>query len=401
MRTSFNTRPQRHALTTELSDALRESIPGLCRRSTWATLGRRPVHRTAAGQLESRDSLESRNRMPSDKSEPSPELYRREQQVAIAAVTRAAQLCRSVRAEMATVDAVEKSDRSPVTIADLGSQALVCRDLVAAFPGDPIVGEEDATWLRRPENAAHLAQVTDRVRRLVPDATPESVCDWIDAGNGQVANRFWTLDPIDGTKGFLRDDQYAIALALIEDGEVKVAALGCPALPLDLEDPLSAAGTLFVAVRDEGATMAPLGEGSFMSPFVPIRVAQPSDELRLRFVESVEADHGDAALQAAIARAAGISRPPLRLDSQVKYGAVARGDAALYLRLPSPRHQDYREKIWDHAAGALIVEAAGGRVTDMHGRPLDFASDALLHGTRGIVVSNGSLHDAVLAAIAG
>jgi 3'(2'), 5'-bisphosphate nucleotidase len=104
-------------------------------------------------------------------------------------------------------------------------------------------------------------------------------------------------------------------------------------------------------------------------------------------------------LQQAIAQAAGISRPSLRMDSQAKYGAVARGDAALYLRLPSPKSPDYREKIWDHAAGALIIEEAGGRVTDMHGRPLDFASDYKMNHNRGVVASNGLIHEAVLEAL--
>ena len=82
------------------------------------------------------------------------------------------------------------------------------------------------------------------VRRFQPDATPETLCHWIDAGNGAVKQRFWTLDPIDGTKGFLRNDQYAVALALIEDGEVKVGALACPALPFKLDDPASPTNSL-------------------------------------------------------------------------------------------------------------------------------------------------------------
>jgi 3'(2'), 5'-bisphosphate nucleotidase len=134
--------------------------------------------------------------------------------------------------------------------------------------------------------------------------------------------------------------------------------------------------------------------------FAPIQVTQEPDEARLRFVESVEAGHGNQALQQAIARAAGITQPSLRMDSQAKYGAVARGDAVLYLRLPSPRSPDYREKIWDHAAGSLVVEEAGGRVTDMHGQPLDFASDYKMHNNRGVIVSNRTLHSAVIEALA-
>jgi 3'(2'), 5'-bisphosphate nucleotidase len=88
------------------------------------------------------------------------------------------------------------------------------------------------------------------------------------------------------------------------------------------------------------------------------------------------------------------------MDSQAKYGVVARGDATLYLRLPSAKHADYREKIWDHAAGTLIIQAAGGRVTDMHGKPLDLTSDYKMRDNRGVVASHGARHDAVIEALA-
>jgi 3'(2'), 5'-bisphosphate nucleotidase len=78
---------------------------------------------------------------------------------------------------------------------------------------------------------------------------------------------------------------------------------------------------------------------------------------------------------------------------------VARGDAAIYLRLPSPKTPDYRECIWDHAAGAIIVEEAGGRVTDALGGELDFSQGRKLEKNRGIVASNGHLHSAILEEI--
>jgi 3'(2'), 5'-bisphosphate nucleotidase len=322
--------------------------------------------------------------------------YEREREVAVLAVTRAAWLCQAVRAEIVGVASLAKADESPVTLADFGAQALVCRDLQEAFPGAAIVAEEDARELAKPDHAATLEHVLAYVRRFHPEAAAETVCGWIDAGNGNVGERFWTLDPIDGTKGFLRNDQYAVALALVERGAVRLAALACPALPVDPDDAAGPVGVVFVAVRGEGAALAPLGSPAFR----PLARGAAVGGARLRFVESVEADHGDAAAQAAVAQAVGIVEPSLRMDSQVKYGVVARGDAALYLRLPSPRHPGYREKIWDHAAGALLVEETGGRVTDMNGRPLDFTSSALMDANRGVVASRGGLHDAALAALA-
>ncbi len=322
--------------------------------------------------------------------------YTPEKQVAIEAVTRAAGLCMAVRAGHAGAESLSKNDHSPVTVADFGAQAMVCQHVLAAFPRDVIVAEEDSAELQKPENNAMLAQVTRQVQKFIPAATSQDVCAWIDAGKGAITPRFWTLDPVDGTKGFLRNDQYAIALALIEAGEVKVSALACPALPLNLAAPDGELGVIFVAVRGQGAAMASLHSGRFS----PIHVTAGANTAGLRFAESVEAAHGDQARQEALAQATGITRPPLRMDSQAKYGAVARGDAALYLRLPSPHAPDYRENIWDHAAGTLIVEEAGGRVTDMFGQPLDFANHRKMRHNQGVIVSNGALHPAVIQALA-
>ncbi len=317
--------------------------------------------------------------------------YQQEKVVAIAAVRQAAQLCEAVRLEMVPA-AIEKSDKSPVTVADFGAQAVICRALALAFPQDPVVGEEDGADLRQPEMAPVLETVTAQVGRWVADSTPDQVIDWIDHGNGDVAPRYWTLDPIDGTKGFLRGDQYAIALALVEEGDLKVGVLGCPYLSFDGGD----RGLLLVAVRGQGTVIMPLFEAG---PIQPLRVSDSTQGDRHRFVESVEAGHGNQAEQAAIAAAIGITTPSLRMDSQAKYAAVAAGQAVLYLRLPSPKTPDYREKIWDHAAGTLVVQEAGGRVTDMEGRPLDFSRAARFIGNRGVIVSNGLLHDRVLAAL--
>ena len=112
--------------------------------------------------------------------------------------------------------------------------------------------------------------------------------------------------------------------------------------------------------------------------------------------ESVVAAHAAHSVQAGIARRLGITAPPYRIDSQCKYAVVARGEASIYLRLP--RDTSYREKVWDHAAGAVVVTEAGGRVTDLDGNPLDFSQGRLLANGRGIVCTNGAIHDRVLEA---
>ena len=322
--------------------------------------------------------------------------YSVEKEHAYQAIVRAAALCRRVQADMVEPTSAEKADRSPVTVADYASQAVICKELADAFPDDPVVAEETSEGLRAPDRTQMLAQVNHYVATSLPEATPDDVCDWIDYGGADPCPRFWTLDPIDGTKGFLRGEQYAVALALIVDGQVQVGALACPNLPLDLDRPGGPCGVIFLAVHGQGAEMLLLDDPSSARS---ISVASLDDPSAARFVESVESGHANHAAHESLAQTLGITQPSVRLDSQAKYGAVARGDAAIYLRLPSPKTPDYRERIWDHTAGVLIIEEAGGRVTDALGAVLDFSQGRRLENNRGIVASNGHLHAAILDAI--
>jgi 3'(2'), 5'-bisphosphate nucleotidase len=203
---------------------------------------------------------------------------------------------------------------------------------------------------------------------------------------------FWTLDPIDGTKGFLRGEQYAVALGLLEDGAVTLGVLGCP----NLEGPDGRPGALLAAVRGEGAWVLPLA-GDGVGDRKPIRVADVTETAGARFCESVESGHSDQDQSSQIAAELGITAEPVRVDSQAKYAIVAQGLASIYLRLPT--RKDYREKIWDHAAGSIVVEEAGGRVTDVTGAPLDFSRGRTLEDNRGVVATSGAIHDDVIAAV--
>lgn len=316
-----------------------------------------------------------------------------ELQTALEAVVQASQLCRTVQTTI-TSEVLDKRDQSPVTIADFGSQAVVCRSIDAAFPHDPIIAEEDSAALRWPDNVAFLNAVCDHVHRLGIQGDEKQICHWIDRGSElQYSSRFWTLDPIDGTKGFLRKGQYAVSLALVIDGQIELGVLGCPNLPLT-SDEGSAVGTLFYAVRGQGAFLRPL---DFHEMPKPIRVTSTTDPALARFCESVESGHSAHSESAMVAQKLGLTATPLRMDSQAKYATVARGFADAYLRLPTKT--GYFEKIWDHAGGVAVVEEAGGRVTDVAGKPLDFARGRELNQNRGVIVTNGLLHDQIVATV--
>ena len=325
--------------------------------------------------------------------------YDRERTVAFRAVQTAAELCQSVRADL-NGEVLEKEDRTPVTVADFGSQAVICQALQEAFPDDPVIGEEDSSALRTDANAEVRRHLLKEVRSHHPGAEAEAVFDWIDHGTADgYSDRFWTVDPIDGTKGFVRGDQYAIALALLEDGEMQVAALCCPHLPTALDaTPPASRGQAFLAVRGEGAVQQPLSPDTDAVP-TPIHTSEATDPAESRFCESFVSSHSSHDLAAEVGERLGITADSIRIDSQAKYAIVARGEAEIYLRLPRPG-TDYTERIWDHAAGALVVKAAGGTVTDMHGEPLDFTHGRLLEANTGVVATNGPVHDAVIDALA-
>ncbi|KZZ91424.1 3'(2'),5'-bisphosphate nucleotidase [Moelleriella libera RCEF 2490] len=363
--------------------------------------------------------------------------YAHELRIAQLAVQRAAVLTRRVFHEKAK-GAVDKSDKSPVTIGDFGAQALIIAALQHNFPDDAIVAEEEAAQLRQD---AHLrATVWSLVQqtRLDDEAAEatlggpvkdvDAMLDLIDRGNsaGGASGRVWTIDPIDGTKGFLRGGQYAVCLGLLVDGQVRLGVLGCPNLPVDdsarLTTDIGAAadqtqgntntiddddndgssssrGVLFSAVEQKGADSRPLTSGALSpnSRHIGMRPVVGQDLAAATFCESVEAGHSSHRHQALIAQKLGITQPSVRMDSQAKYGSIARGAGDIYLRLPVSA--TYQEKIWDHAAGDLIVRESGGLVTDIFGRRLDFSVGRTLAHNKGVVAAPLGVHANVLAAV--
>lgn len=316
---------------------------------------------------------------------------------AIRATVMASALCQKLSMEVVGRESLSKSDKSPVTIADYGSQAIICKLIKEKFPNDIIVAEEDSKELRKPapDHSRILEQVTHYINAFIPDSSSEEVCSWIDFSSQLITDRFWALDPIDGTKGFLRGDQYAIALALVENGSVRLGLLACPNLYLDKDEPHGKRGCLFFALRRKGSVQMDMDGGNRQN----LSVSKVENPREATFTESVEPDHADHLFHQRLGRKLNISKPSLRMDSQAKYGIVARGEATLYLRIPSPSEPDYRENIWDHAAGSIIAEEAGGKVTDALGRPLDFSCGIKMEKNYGIVVTNGILHEVVLKAL--
>ncbi|KAL9462466.1 hypothetical protein AB3S75_000468 [Citrus x aurantiifolia] len=299
--------------------------------------------------------------------------YDKELAVAKKAASLAARLCLKVQKALLQSDVQSKNDKSPVTVADYGSQALVSFALQKEFPSEPfsLVAEEDSKDLCKDGAQETLERITKLVNEtLASDGayntstlSTEDVIRAIDGGKSEGGShgRHWVLDPIDGTKGFVRGDQYAIALALLDE----------------------------------------VGAGTYMQSLsgslpVKVQVTAIENSEEASFFESYEAAHSNRDLSSLIAKKLGVKAPPVRIDSQAKYGALSRGDGAIYLRFP---RKGYREKIWDHAAGSIVVTEAGGVVTDAGGYPLDFSKGKHLNLQAGIIVTNQKLMPALLKAV--
>jgi 3'(2'), 5'-bisphosphate nucleotidase len=318
---------------------------------------------------------------------------------AIDAVRTSCAIARSVQARLEGIRRLTKDDRSPVTVADFAVQAAVALILRERLGDDlRLVAEERADALRDEANANLCRAVVAAVSESLGPVDPDAVLDAIDSGDddGRAAS-YWTLDPIDGTKGFLRGQQYAIALARIDHGAVTFGVMGCPNLPEEPGRSLEEAdpdGVIYAAQRDRGAWRVPHAGGYGGTP---IHAAATSPPGGLRVCESVEKAHSKQSDTARILETLGVVADPVRLDSQCKYAVVARGQADAYLRLPT--RVDYVERIWDHAAGSLLAREAGAVVTDVTGAALEFRHGRGLETNRGVVCAGPMVHGPIVEAI--
>lgn len=320
---------------------------------------------------------------------------------ALHAVRAAAGLAAHVQRSLhATAGTAVKADASPVTIGDYAAQAIVCMLLRGALPADEfqIMAEEDAATLMEGDLAAHVVDAVNQCLARTPSLSshpPLTLASLVDVLNhGRVdpaalPDRYWVLDPIDGTKGFLRPGgQWAVGLALCVAGQPQFAAVACPAMRGAVEGEV---GCLLHATRGGGVHMQRLQEGS---EDVRVTMRVPRDVTHLQLCEGRESGASNFAESTALRGALGMTPDPVRIDSMCKYAMLARGDGDLYVRFPRGI-----ENVWDHMPGALLVTEAGGVITDFKGHPLDFTTGTKLIRHAGIIACHPSVHGAVLAAV--
>ncbi|KAE8733227.1 PAP-specific phosphatase HAL2-like isoform 2 [Hibiscus syriacus] len=330
---------------------------------------------------------------------PGPDRYSKELDVAVRAIQMACSLCQKIQDSLIlkTSSSVHsKDDNSPVTVA-------------AGYYPNPsgvgmcILAEEDVRSLFEPNSSALLAAVVKTVNGCLTGAphfgfkgpeTPLGSSDVLEAiiRRGFSINRGWR--------------SCARCSRLSEPSDEEGMAKLSPPLLSKLTPTTSESwdkGCVIYARRGRGeAWMQPLQPKnkplSWPNSAIPVRVSSVDNPALATFCEPVEKSNSSHSFTAGLAQSVGLRKKPLRVHSMVKYAAIAQGDAEIFMKFA---RTGYKEKIWGHAAGVIIIEEAGGVVTDAGGSRQEFSRGMFLEGLdRGIIACCGvKLHERIIGAV--
>ena len=248
----------------------------------------------------------------------------------------AARVVAEVYAQPFTVE--YKGPRDPVTVADRRANELICERLERAFPGMPIVAEE---------------------------SPPESFAEF------RAARDVFFVDPVDGTNEFIEHHpEFVVMIGLLEGDDPTRAVIHAPVV-----------GTAWAGTVGRGAIR--IDPGGARTPIHVTNVA----ELGAATVVSSRS-HRSEKLERALG-ALGVGAITSMGSAGLKGAEVARGAVEAHV---APH---YAGKRWDVCAAEALIAAAGGRVTDAWGDRIDYRAPSLTND-RGLVASNGLVHDAIL-----
>ncbi|XP_011096189.1 putative PAP-specific phosphatase, mitochondrial isoform X3 [Sesamum indicum] len=299
-------------------------------------------------------------------------------QAAVGVVERACRLCVDVQKSLFSSDGkiIEKMDKTPVTVADFGAQALISLEMSKLFPSIPLVAEEDSAFVRENNLVDAVVEVvSDKATIGDKELSQDDVLKAIDRGGkdayvfGPEPATYWILDPIDGTRGFVKGSEalYVVGLALIVEGEIVLGVMGCPNWQDEHLDEFN---------KVQGDAESQTWESLPLSTqFDAVTNANSVGEKQILLL-------------------------PACCGSLCKYLMVASGRASVFIVRARTKTII---KVWDHAVGVICISEAGGRVTDWKGSQLDFAADQIerrvLFPSGGILVTNDRLHNQILEII--
>ncbi|CAJ1961526.1 unnamed protein product [Sphenostylis stenocarpa] len=357
--------------------------------------------------------------------------YYKELEAAVHVVQKACNITLHVQSSLFSTNGkvIEKNDQTPVTVADFGVQALISLELNKLFPSIPLVAEEDSAFLRSRNLAGTVFDaITATDSSTCKSLTEDDILEAIDRGSkdafvfGPKPATYWLLDPIDGTRGFLKAGKafYVVGLTLVVEGEIAIGVMGCPTWKEDLSekssveieedcDSLHGSGTVMIAHKGCGTWMKSLNS-QLKSPDVWTRCfVDGSDVIHKACFCISDSEKWEALplspLFNATSNADNVGSNQVLLSraccgSLSKYLMVASGRASIFILRAK---QKPTIMAWDHAVGIICVHEAGGKVTDWNGSEIDLAADRdgrrIIYPSDGILVTNGHIHDQVLQII--
>ena len=261
-------------------------------------------------------------------------------QISLSSVEKAMDTARTIHSNKHSLLIGNKPDNTPVTLADYCCQYIIMKELKEKFPNIPIIAEEDPTLIT--DNFA--VAIRDQLNE--PNLTKGQIQKVIDKSDCSNCDLFWALDPIDGTRGFLLEEggQYCICLALLKKNEDSqsyepvIGILGCPDL-VKYE--------LVYSVR---------GKGIFINhrPFPKRRrpIEKSLNDVKITIPRiTFQGSHFPFK-----------PKEVITMDSQCKYVILLNGTIDIYYRPLKAFPSEYREKIWDHAAGICIMRSWRGNI---------------------------------------
>ncbi|PON22880.1 hypothetical protein TGAM01_v208135 [Trichoderma gamsii] len=350
---------------------------------------------------------------------PPPDILAKEVETAIGALIQASKLSQLI-VKSHDKGTITKDDLSPVTIADFAVQALLIASFKEIFPNDTFVGEEDASDLRA--NDALMTRVWDLLNTIAQDEftqqgacklpqSKEHMCDLIDqAGSsspgGPGSGRVWVFDPIDGTKTYVKGQLYAINVGLIVDGKQAFGAVSCPNLSLrhngDLKNESAnpeGSGCILFAIKGHGAFYRYLDSHhkELKSPILSIPSTFAGNHSGFVTCTGL-VDSALDGVHDVVAQRLGLQFPGSDVVPWVvRWAALALSIGSVTVWVYKRR--DRYAKAWDHAGAMLLFEETGGKITDVHGKDIDFSAGRKLSNNFGFVAAPVALHAKVLGIV--
>ena len=265
----------------------------------------------------------------------------------------------------------QKEDDSPVTIADYATQIYIINKIMEQFPGDQIIAEEDDNSF-----LDHNAR-----KSIYSCYEALNIGENIDIGKSlmkkdKYSERQWTVDPIDGTKGYQKGLSYAIGIGFMIKSNPKICTIVVPNYK-------NFGKAIFIAEKDNGSKMAINNSES-----IPLSVSNQSHLKQAKMCHSLHYDEPwvmDFAARAEITNF-------VQIDSMAKFCMIADGTADLYIK---PMNKS-RSFAWDFLPGTLLVQEAGGTVSDLRGNGIEFNDDKCMVSAPGLIASNSIIHDEIL-----